>query len=654
MIVLLTAAIAILAAALAITIFGGRSTRRRLLELELRAARGERQAAGEFLDRLRPLRRCVEVLYLSGLPVTRSRLVFHAFAEGVKQVTRNRLDLAVDTWQGALGHSRGSEKVALQFLVGACLFASERRSEARAALDAALVTARKARDRYGITTTLYSQGMLARADGRCAEALADFDLAARLWGELDELREQSRALARAAEMLENQGNVEKALARHRDVLRLSEQSGDAVRAVQAFISTGKILAGQGNLDAARGTFENGLALARRAGDRPGEVELLALGGGLCLRQRDYKRGLELFERALRHHGDSRTRASEAGILAGLAQASEGLGRADVAGEYYERALERAGEEGERALQAVCLVGLAAAAQRHGALEKAHSLLDQAVELDRSSASEVQLGRHLIQRAVLAVEMHDPAGAARDVDEAFRLAERTDCAELQLRSSVVEIRMLAEDGRLSEAREKLRLLADAAGAVREPELSADYRFEAGHIARASGDKAQALDDWRAAVEEYGQAGLMDSQARARMFLAEALAEAGNLEEAGAAAEEALMMIHRSGTRKDEIRALRAVAFVEARGNRTRDAHRTLDRAIAMARETRDRWSEAGSLLALGRLAREVGVLDPARDNLVAARRLFGDLGAAVRVIEIDREIEQLPAPDTGVSFVDRDH
>jgi hypothetical protein len=81
---------------------------------------------------------------------------------------------------------------------------------------------------------------------------------------------------------------------------------------------------------------------------------------------------------------------------------------------------------------------------------------------------------------------------------------------------------------------------------------------------------------------------------------------------------------------------------------------LDKAVALARETGDRWSEAAVLLALGRLAREVEVMDAARDNLVAARRLFGELGAAARVIEIDREVERLPSPGTGVQFLDGGH
>jgi tetratricopeptide (TPR) repeat protein len=652
LITVLVALAVILAVVAAIAIVAGRSARRRLLRLEARAARAEREAAGELHDRLRVLRRRVGVLYFDGLPTTRSRRLFEAFAEGVKQAGRSQWDQAAQSWRAGLDHARDSEVVALHFLVGACHFAAERRVEARAALEATLAAARAAGDRYGVAATVNALGMLARAENRLPDALAGFTRAAALWGELDELRDQARTLVRVADVLEEQGDTAQALARHREALRVSEVSGDAVGAMREHGSVGRLLALHGELDAARAACEDGLLLARKAGDRAGEVELLAMVGDLFLRQRSYKRALEVFERALRHRGDGRGPVSEAAILAGLAQASEGMGRAEVASEYYERALERAREEKLGGLQAVCLAGLAVAAQRHGALEKARSLLDLAVELDRTADAGQQLGRHLVARAVLAVEMHDPAGAGRDLDEALRIAQAAGGGAPEVRVAMVQARMLVEDGRLADAQEKLRSASAVLAGVTDPELAADYHFESGHVARAAGLAEQALAAWRAAVDGYGRAGLVDAQARAEMFLAEALAEAGRVEDGAAAAAEALRLIHRSGMRKDEIRALRAVAFVDAKRGRTRDAHLTLDRAVALARETRDRWSEAAVLLALGRLAREVEVFDAARDNLVAARRLFGELGAAVRVIEIDREVERLPSPDTGVQFVDQ--
>jgi len=365
MVLILSVALAVvLVAAMAMLVLARRVNRRTLQRLEARVVRAERLAAGDLTDRLRTLRRKVGVLYLDGLPTTRSRQLYDAFANGVKHASRDQWDQAARLWQEALEHARDSERTALLFLIGACHLAAGRHAEARGAFDTALAAARTGEDRYAVAATVNAQAMVAREEGGTTRALSGFARAAQIWEELGELRDQARALRRAAESCEDQGDLEQALGWHREAFKQAERAGDAVGAVREYGAACRILVRQNDYDAARAVCEDGLLLARKVGDRDGEVDLLVTIGEILLRQRSYKRALDVLERALRHRGGGHVRHSEARILAGLAKASEGMARADVASEYYERALEKAAEEkGLESLQASCLAGLARGARQ---------------------------------------------------------------------------------------------------------------------------------------------------------------------------------------------------------------------------------------------------------------------------------------------------
>jgi predicted ATPase len=153
-----------------------------------------------------------------------------------------------------------------------------------------------------------------------------------------------------------------------------------------------------------------------------------------------------------------------------------------------------------------------------------------------------------------------------------------------------------------------------------------------LARRRASLAQALADWPAAERHARSAialsDMMDDPAgrlTSQVTLALALRGQARLDDAQTLAERGLEEARRRGARRNEWSFLRALALIyETQGREMKSAEMEL-LAMAVARETGDRFAEALGLDCMGQVAIYLGELDQAQRSFEDALRLQRELG-----------------------------
>jgi tetratricopeptide (TPR) repeat protein len=322
-----------------------------------------------------------------------------------------------------------------------------------------------------------------------------------------------------------------------------------------------------------GDADAGLALATEARDR-----LRALGYHAEARNAasDIAHALLLMERyaeALAVLDDTLAEARAAGDhdqyrrdLGNRGMCLERLDRLDEAESSYEEALAGHRAAGDERLQSVVLGNLATLLGRRGRLEPAYAAIEEALTLS-SAVRPTSLGRLQLALADLhqvagrmdealdalraALSLHRSAGNRRSegivlstlahvhlqtgaLGEARAAADEAVAIARELGNATAEARRLALTGRIAEVAGRLaeaRALFDAAVA-RSPDATAWVRGRLGVLEVRAGRRAEGLATAREAVSA---ARLPDDRWPALAALAEALAHAGESEEALAVAD-----------------------------------------------------------------------------------------------------------------------
>lgn len=363
-------------------------------------------------------------------------------------------------------------------------------------------------------------------------------------------------------------------------------------------------------DGAENAAREALSLWRSAGDGPGEVEALSELGSIFVTKREYPEALRWHEKALE-------RAREIQSAAGIARSLINLGngyrlnaepRKAIAS--YQEARDRWRELGNASEEAFALQGLGKAY-----LDVNDN--DAALESFRAALERHERSREVLEQA------HDLSGIGAvhfgrgNIGECFKTYERA--LELSRSAGDQASENLLENN-LGAAYYRYGQLQKAVGILtRLTETGSKdlglYLYNLGAIYLELGDLEKALDHYRRSVDVYRRTGSPQQVEGALVGVGTTLQRMGKPREALLEYQEARKL---TSARSWEVSHHEGLALVDL--GKPGEGLSRLRQALAIARETHNRASEAATLLAMGVAHRALGEPDQASDFFAQAIRL----------------------------------
>ncbi|MEZ5332376.1 MAG: CHAT domain-containing protein [Thermoanaerobaculia bacterium] len=393
-------------------------------------------------------------------------------------------------------------------------------------------------------------------EGRLEEALEAYR---QVIGADSSAEDVATAANNACVLLNGLGRYVEAVELCRRALALRRDLGDARRLGRTLNNLGLVLQQTGSTDEAEAAFEEALAINREGDDAEGQAANLTNLGMLTVAHGRYEESLQLQAEALaladERPGEPWAEPYRATNLINRGVVLEKLGA------YQEALTLYAGLEEDEALssdrRAAVWANMATIYRNLGDPVRALDRLDRAAVLYEEQGNQAALSNLLLNRGLtLWLNYEDPTAAEAAFRQALERARESGDRVEEIQDLYSLGTLLLEAGRLDEAEEILAQcleLAEAAG-------SAEGRWSAleglGRLARLHGDRAAALERFRAAMDVIESVREDLGTARRGTFFAarrapyEAAAEV-LAEEAAAgsptAAGEALAVAHRAKAR-----------------------------------------------------------------------------------------------------------
>lgn len=364
----------------------------------------------------------------------------------------------------------------------------------------ALALALKTGDRRGEALTRQNLGVARYQLGEYKPALQDLGEAVRLWEALDDSNELAIACYGLGVVQFANGKPETALASLNRALELRRKAGNPDSQASILTAMANIYRDLGDGDRALEINQEALEISRSTHDRSAEAIALQNVGGIYLRRGELQQALELLTSSLELQRQVGNLGAEAWALSSLGATTLALGESDRALHFYEQAL-----------------GIQA---RMGSAWQAYTLRDIGWVYDRKE----QPGK--------ALEYYTQAlGLSR------KFADRRNEAFCLHGIGQARIALgLAQDAipDLEQAVAIYREIGQAAGEV-------NGLLELGRARQVLGDRDQAAELFREALDLSLRHKILLQEAVARSAIARLESERGNLPEAAAAIEVSLRII-----------------------------------------------------------------------------------------------------------------
>jgi tetratricopeptide (TPR) repeat protein len=620
--------------------------------LERRLTLLEDAAGRKYRERLATMKRRLGFVYLDGLPAAIDPEVAEMFEAGTRYATQAEWDKAGERWTKAQAKAGPAGAAALRILCGICRLLLNQPEKAQAEFEAALVASRDAGDRAGTAASLLALGAMAAEQGISRDATQQLGEALHLSRRLGLSELEAVALVRLAGLADAGKDYDRALALHRQAVKVLQAAGDRVAAVRQYGAAGNTLFGKGELDKARAAHEDGLLLAKQVNDRLGEAERLASIGVIHRAQGDAERALDVLERAFHMYEELHQPGPMARLLYELSFIHEQLGETDAAHEYHERSLTLAREAGDRHLQARNLEQMAEHCLSQGAFEPGLALFEEAAKIDREDSSKRDLCHDLtgVGRALLRLDRG--AEATKFLADALVLSGELADQKAEIWVSLYLGQAQRAAGLAADALKSLERTQTLAGKIGEEGVQAAALSEAALVHAGQEDWSSAATAAQSAVELHRKLDDKRAQARDLVEIGVALRHQSRLEDAKSRIEDGLRLAHETADTEIEARSLFEMAAVNLALGKPGLARENLQRSLQLREAEGDPRGQAECLLELGRLLARAGETEAARSRLDQAARLFVKLDDRERAADATRALAELPGSGGGVQIIGR--
>jgi serine/threonine protein kinase/tetratricopeptide (TPR) repeat protein len=456
-----------------------------------------------------------------------------------------------------------------------------------------------------------------------AQALKSAQDAETLYRELGDRLGQASAITVRASVLNAQSRHQEAIALYQSALAMFEDLGHQAGIVDVYVSLAPLLARSGDTDGAIAMLEQARGLAHDVGDRKSEAMAL-FNLAWTHKQRDQlDRALPLYEQALelaRAQGDKET---ESAALNDLATILRKQGKLAEAEQRFWEALSIARATGDAVAMSSRLNNLALTMRLQGKLDGALDKLEEALDVAQDLEDHGRVAQRLTHMATILHMQGRLAQASARLDQAMAVHERID--DPRGRASTLRCLGLLRlaQGDLAGARSRL----DEAVALRQQlgentsELLLAQRARA-MLAMEEGHLVEAERLTREIIDEHVALGQHDEELEDRQLLARLLLMGGRVTDAHKAVDRARSLARDSQDRERRLRTDLVAAEVDAASGARAQALDALDAVVQDA-------NQSGMIeLALeARLARAaLALADGEKDALAAIDALIQDAGA----------------------------
>jgi CHAT domain-containing protein/Tfp pilus assembly protein PilF len=355
---------------------------------------------------------------------------------------------------------------------------------------------------------------------------------------------------------------------------------------------------------AKARLEESLALWQSAGDAWGEVEAFSEIASHS-EGRDPQAALGSYEKALARARASGFVEAEARILVKMGYCNSLRGNHDKAIALYEAALSAYQRIGGPFEQAYALLGLGNAHLRKGNLETALSVFKQAQPLAEASGD--------VEKQVLAMAN---IGACQlqmgHFSEALALSEKALELNRVLANPDTEASVEHNFAVIYQKRGQLQKAVDAYTRLVERDSSGKSGVQflnLGSLYLELGDPEKALESYERARKAYQEDGSRDDEVRALVGIGSARQRMGDVQAALAEFEQARKLLPEETWNVPHYLGLALYA-----SGKPAEALGPLERALGIARASRNSTYEASTLLALGTVYHALGQTDRAAESL----------------------------------------
>jgi tetratricopeptide (TPR) repeat protein len=267
-----------------------------------------------------------------------------------------------------------------------------------------------------------------------------------------------------------------------EALAIEVRGSSEVRA-RALAGAAWLAENQGDLDRAKESCEEGLELLEHEASEAREAKLwlLACSGFVAWEREDYGRAQQLYEENLALSREMDDTWWLANSLVGLALVSHLRGDSERATELYEQSMDLFREQGDKQFLAYCLASLAMVVYSQGDLGRAAQLTEEAVVLFRELGTSEGLSMGLYNLGWIALLQEDLSRAADFYRESLSLAWETGMNPL-VQSALEGIACMAEAK--GEEKRAARLWGAAQALQEAKDIPRDTDFLAEADARIS--------------------------------------------------------------------------------------------------------------------------------------------------------------------------
>ena len=383
------------------------------------------------------------------------------------------------------------------------------------------------------------------------------------------------------------GDAPKAIANAEEAQQIYASAGDRGGESRAIRNVGIVKRSQGDLTGARLMYERALAIAREIGDRATTAVVLNNIANVLRQQGSLEAAMKTYEESLTISREIGDKSTVALILNNVAIVHRVRGDFAAAKKNYFESLAIRREIGEKAGVSTTLNNLANIMGDEGQLSEAEKMYQETLGTSQEIGDKSLIALAWFNMAEMERLQGDLPGSRTLYDQALELRRSLEDKSGVARTLAGIGMTLTAQGRLAEARKSYEEALSLQQAVGEKVGITRLHYFLGSLTLQEGRAAEAQSSLRQAAMQFRELKASDEEAAALAVLATALLADGKTQEADRTMEDALRLVRNSRNRQWILEVGLNAARVEAA---------TGKRPAAAAR-LRTLLGDAGSFLGL---------------------------------------------------------
>jgi len=454
-------------------------------------------------------------------------------------------------------------------------------------------------------------------------------------------KERGEVCVRQGDLYTLLGHFSEARPPFDQALEIAGQLEDSELRGKVLRSLGHTLWRQGNYDEAVPWLEQAVEHTREHADKSRLIADLCNLGRAIRRQDEWDRAMTIGDEALQLANETDNPVDALYAYNYRGHLFRAMGQTDDAIAAFKEGGRRAHEARIPAREAFCTLGLAAIYLEEGELEAGLTAYQESVDLARRANRADQLAQSLVLLAEALVTCGRPDEAMPNFEEAVSVLRRIGIEEA-LASALTQLANAQQRAGRIEAEVSWRQVAEMQERLGDRPGTMEALERLASLRRTT-DRSEAHWLYRRALSLATELEDAETEARIRNSLAVLAWQSGELDEAEKQYSMAAALLRRNQNRQELGVVLNGLGAVLTKLDRTSEALKILEEALATNREYGQESAEADSLAALGAAARIVGDLTGSGDwyqHCVERRREFGDRAgegwALQRLSEVSRE------------------